>query len=268
MQKILFPTDFSPAAHNAYRYAMALAKETGAIIELMHVYTIPFTGTDLYLDLSQQRELRVQRQMQKEALMTAFVEQYDFNRLGDKLVYPGLFIEQEIIDRSGKGVDLIVMGTKGERNPLDKFLGSVTTQLMMNANCPVLAIPENATYEGIQNIAYATTFGYKDQPFVEKLAEFAQELDAQIHFVHVSDDSKIAVEETLVMDNMPSNVVHLSVVNGETVMEGIDHFLDEHRVDILALYMQKRKLWERLFHSSFTRQMTFHTSTPLFVFHE
>ncbi len=269
MKKILFPTDFSPAAHNAYQYAIAMAKEKGAKIDLIHVYSIPFTGTDLYLDLSQQRELRVQKQMQMEQNLQHFINQYDFKNIGDKLVYPGVFIDQEIIERSRKkGCDLVIMGTKGECNAMDKLMGSVTTRLMMNAGCPVLAIPENAKYKGMKEIVYATTFSFKDKHFLEKLADFGSEFGTKIHFLHVTDDPKIDIEDELYVEGLPSRFIRFSVVNNPSVMDGIDEFLKENPADALALYIPKRNLWERLFHSSFSKKMTFHTDIPLFVFHE
>lgn len=267
MKKILFPTDFSPAAHNAFEYAIALAKKTGAKIDLIHVYHVPFTGTDLYLDLSQQRELRIQRQMQREQQLANFCSQYDFDNYGDKLVYPSLFIDQEIIDRSKKSCDLIVMGTKGERNAVDKLMGSVTTRLMMNAGCPVLAIPENAKFEDIKEITYATTFSAKDTHFLEELAKLGSVFNARIHFLHVSDDPRHGVEEEVFIEGLPSRSVKFSVVSNSSLMDGVDEFLASHPSDILALYIPKRNLWERLFHSSFSKKMTFHTNTPLFVFH-
>jgi nucleotide-binding universal stress UspA family protein len=38
MKKILFPTDFSIPANNAFSYAVALAKDLGATIDILHVY--------------------------------------------------------------------------------------------------------------------------------------------------------------------------------------------------------------------------------------
>ena len=37
IQKILFPTDFSPAAQNALRYAIRLADELEASIQILHI---------------------------------------------------------------------------------------------------------------------------------------------------------------------------------------------------------------------------------------
>lgn len=267
MKKILFPTDFSPAAHNAYQYAISLAKEIGAKIDLIHVYPVPFTGSDVYLDSGQARALRIQKQMQKEEQLTTFYKQYDFTNVADKLVFPGIFLEQEIIDRSKKGCDLVIMGTKGERNALNKLMGSVTTRLMMNAGCPVLAIPENATYQGIKEITYATTFNLEDKHFLEELAQFANTFDAKINFLHVSNNPKHNMEDEVYIEGLPPKTVKFSITNNPSLMDGIDEFLNTNPSSILALYIPKRTLWERLFHSSFSKKMAFHTNTPLFIFH-
>lgn len=268
MKKILFPTDFSPAAHNAYQYAIAMAKDMGAKIELIHIYTVPFSATDIYLDLTKQRALRVKKQKEKEQEMQDFVNQYDFKNIGDLVVYPGVFIDQEIVERTRKGDDLVIMGTKGERNAVDKLMGSVTTRLMMNAACPVLAIPEGAKYNGMKTITYATTLDFSDTHFLEELAQFGKQFGSNIRFVHVTDDPKIELEEDLYLEDLPFEAIHFSIINTPSVMEGIDQYLEEHKSDALALYIPKRQLWERLFHTSFSKKMTFHTNTPLYVFHE
>jgi len=264
---ILFPTDFSPTAHNAYQYAIALAQDLGARIDLMHVYSSSFKPTDLYLSVDETRKLRVQRQTEMQEKMEDFCNHYTFTNIGDKLVYPAVFTDQEIVERTRKGADLVIMGTKGERNPINKLMGSVTTRLMMNAACPVLAIPQDAIYQGIKAITYATSFTANDKHFLEQLINFGNKVAAEISFLHVTDDLKIAVEEELSVPQIPKQISKFFVVNNPSVMEGVDEFILEHPTDILAMYVPKRGLWEQLFHVSFSKQMTFHTDTPLFVFH-
>lgn len=262
--KILFPTDFSPAAHNAYQYAIELAKDIGAMIELIHVYSSSFQPVDLYLSMDQTRRLRVERQAAMQQKMEDFCNQYDYTNLGDKLVYPGVFTDQEIVERTRRGVDLVIMGTKGERNPINKLMGSVTTRLMMNAACPVLAVPENAIYNGIQQITYATSFNTKDDHFIKQLSDFSTLVQADINFLHVTDDPKIELEEELTMSY---KIAKFFVVNNPSLMKGVDEFIQKQHTDILAMYIPKRGLWEQLFHTSFSKKMTFHTDVPLFVFH-
>ena len=266
--KILFPTDFSPAAHNAYQYAIALAEDVGAMIELMHVYSSSFKPTDLYLSLDETRKLRVERQAEMQAKMEAFCNHYDFTNVGDKLVYPGVFTDQEIVERTRKGVDLVIMGTKGERNPINKLMGSVTTRLMMNAACPVLAVPQNAMYQGIETIVYATSFEANDEHFLKQLINFGNKVKAKINFLHVTDDPKIEVEEALNVPYAPKQISKFHIVSNPSLMKGMDDFIQKEAVDVLAMYIPKRGLWEQLFHTSFSKQMTFHTDIPLLIFHE
>jgi len=265
--KILFPTDFSPAAQNAYRYAIGLATDLGATIEFMHIYSSSLKPREIYLDTDQVRKIKVQRQAEMQKKLNEFVNQYEFSNIGDKLVYPGVFTDQEIVERTRRGVDLVIMGTKGERNPVNKFMGSVTTRLMMNAACPVLAVPQNATYQGIQKITYATTFDPTDTHFVDQLSSFSKLTEAEINFLHVTDDPKDEFEEELETPSLHKEISTFFIVNNPSPMEGVDEFIREQHPDILAMYIPKRGLWEQLFHSSFSKKMTFHTDVPLLVFH-
>lgn len=265
--KILFPTDFSPAAQNAYRYAIGLAKDLGATLEFIHVYSSSFKPTDLYLSPDETRKIRVAKQAEMQQKMEDFVNQYAFSNIGDKLVYPGVFNDQEIIERTRKGVDLVIMGTKGERNPINKLMGSVTTRLMMNAACPVLAVPQNARYNGIAQITYATAFDSTDEHFFEQLRAFSKAVGAAINFLHVTNDPKVELDEEIPAPQLPARVAKFFIVSDPSPMEGMDRFVRTHPTDLIAMYIPKRKLWEQLFHSSFTKKMTFHTDVPLFVYH-
>jgi len=265
--KILFPTDFSPAAQNAYRYAIGLANDLGAMIEFIHVYPTSSEPIDLYLTVDEVRKIKVKKQATMQQKMEDFVKLYKFSNIGDKLIYPGVFTDQEIVERTRRGVDLVIMGTKGERNPINKLMGSMTTRLMMNATCPVLAVPQNASYEGIKKITYATSFDSNDTHFVDQLADFSKRVKAEINFLHVTDDPKEELEEALDTPSLHKQISNFFIVSNPSLMEGVDEFIHTQQTDILAMYIPKRGLWEQLFHTSFSKKMTFHTDVPLLVFH-
>lgn len=268
MKKILFPTDFSPVALNAYKYAVEFAKITGVSIDLLHVYPFPVTGTEEYLHPIQMEVIIRERERQVNKKMKAFCEQYPFNNIGKKITRSSLFEEQVIIDQSKEDdYDLIIMGTKGERNPVTKLMGSITTRTMMNAGCPVLAIPENAKFTGIKQMTYATTFSSEDKHFSKELMQFGEKVKAKVDFLHISADPESGAAEKILMPDYSDEFVNFSVVSNPSVMEGVDEFIRKNKVDVLALYIPKRGLWERLFHTSFSKKMTFHTEVPLLVFH-
>ena len=270
MKKILFPTDFSPAAANAFRYAHALAGALEARVDLIHIFHLPIGDAsnippEYIQNMLDEAEAEAQEHLKEFA--HPFIGKPTCGEL--QPVY-GLFTAVEIIEVARQNeYDLIVMGTKGQRGALEKFLGSVTTDVMMKAPCPVLAIPAEAVFQPIGHIAYATAFEPSDKHVVEQLMELAGRLGAQVHFVNVNTHTDKQFIQDVKMDkDYPYNFTDFSVVHNPSVQDGLDDYLQKRPSDCLALFVPHRRLWERLFHSSFTKRMIFHTRLPLLVFRE
>jgi nucleotide-binding universal stress UspA family protein len=121
----------------------------------------------------------------------------------------------------------------------------------------------------VDYIAFATDFLPHEQQAVEQLMRFAKKVKSEVYFVHVETSPSIgSMQDFVTLANYPHKFTEFAVVNSPTVMNGLDGFIREKHIDMLALYIPKRRLWERLFHSSFTKRMAFHSKTPLLVFHE
>ena len=269
MKKILFPTDFSKAAKNGFQYAVALAADIGATLDVMNVYTVPFTAIEDAPPDYFERLIEEQHRISEEKLED-FVKGIDADFKGERISVFGAFIPEEIIGQVKKNAyDLVVMGTKGERNALEKLVGSITTRTTMNAPCPVLAVPTNAQYKPIKKIAYASDFKPTDAVALQQLMTFTGQVGAKISFVHVDTMPDIGeIKDTISLKNYPFEFTDFSIINSASVTEGIDGYIEENNVDMLALFIPKRRLWERLFHNSFSKKYTFHTHVPLLVFHQ
>jgi nucleotide-binding universal stress UspA family protein len=269
MKKILFPTDFSPAAENAFKYAHHLAVKLGMSLDVLHVYSLPFMeATNVPPDYIE--EMMTEKRNAVLASLEKFVALVPHAKVQQKLAVYGMFIPEEINDYvESQGYDLVVMGTRGEHHSaFEKFIGSITSQTMLRTKCPVLAIPLESSWKEVGKIAFATDFAPTDIAGAEQLMAFAGALGAEVHFVHVETSPGIGqMEDYVTLANYPFEFTDFAVVNSPTVVEGLDKYLTEKRVDILALFIPKRKLWERLFHSSLTKKMAFHCKTPLLVFH-
>lgn len=269
MKKILFPTDFSETADSAFRYTCELAEQLDARITVMAVYHLPLNDAgrvppDYIQQMLQEKKQEVLKRIGK------FSEAAPPDRLDEPRADYGLFIAQEISDAARKeGFDLIVMGTKGQHNPLEKILGSVTTQTMMKASCPVLAVPRDGAFHSIRRIAYATDFLPTDEQAVDQLMQFAGDLGASVHFVHIDTRKENWAEgEEFDLEDYPYDFTEFSVVQNNSAAEGMENYIRKKNIDLLALFIPHRRLWERLFHASFTKKMTFQTKLPLLVFHE
>ncbi|MBR9922224.1 MAG: universal stress protein [Bacteroidetes bacterium] len=269
MKRIAFPTDFSDTSRNALDYAIALAKDIDAKLDILSVYHIPMidvshTPPELIHRMTDEKRIEVERSLEE------MYAEYKCDQLGDCHAVYGVFTPQEITEFvDDNNYDMIVMGTRSEHGRMDRLMGSVTTQTMMNAKVPVIAVPADAKYESIKQIIYATDFRPEDGPSVTQLMQFAGHFKAEVHFVHVETHPEVGVMEGVVtVADHPVPFADFSIVNSPSVEEGLDKFMDEKGGDLLAMFIPRRRLWERLFHSSVTRKMTYHSKTPLLVFHQ
>ena len=268
MKKILFPTDFSEASKNAFDYACLFAKDIGATIDVLNIYHLPaFEVANIPPEYISR--LNSEQEEEVNGKLKALVEKCDASVMGKAEGVYGIFIPNEIAVYAKDGAyDLIIIGTRGEHSEVEKYLGSVTTQTMLQAECPVLAVPELAKYSAVKRIAYATDFSKNEKHFVAKLNKIAKVLKAHTCFVHVEANEYLEQAPIIQQVEAINDFKDFHVVESQSVLEGIDVFMKEQNVDWLSLYIPRRRLWERLFHSSFTKKMTFHSHKPLLVFHE
>lgn len=268
MKKILFPTDFSKAAENAFHFAVALAKSINAKIDLVNVYHLPFADAanvpTEYVEEMLEEKCKLVLQRLKE-----FIGLHGAPWVEKQMAVYGLFIPTEIQGLvEENGYELVIMGTRGEHHSqMQKILGSVTTHTMLQAPCPVLAVPEEAKWKKIERIAYATNFEPKDAKVSDKLMALAGELQAEVHFVHVETKPGIGnMQDFISLKNYPFAFTEFAIVNNPSVLEGLDQYIKEKNIGLLALLSPERRLWEKLFHSSFTKRLAFHSKTPILVF--
>lgn len=137
---ILVPVDFDQTSEHALDYAVSLAKQTGAKVTAMHVFGLAVLNAldaEYIPTASRASQLSEDAQKQLDALVAPRkdrgVEVVGELRVGSAA--------EEIVSRAKElGVDLIVVG-KHTRGMLERALvGSVATQVIRNAEIPVLTV--------------------------------------------------------------------------------------------------------------------------------
>ncbi len=270
MKKICVPVDFSEASMKALDYALELAEKLDARVDVIHIYHLSLAEAGrIPPELVEDRleELREEIKQKLEALR----ERPKGARIDRTEPIYGVFVDAEVSDYArDAGCDLIVMGIRGAHSVLEKLVGNTTTMTMMHAPVPVLGVPEHATPRPIKKIAYATEFRPSAKLAVSQLKEIARALGAQLFLVHVCKDRSENPGQ-LVKEwerEVGQTFDGISIIYQDDVVEGLDEYVKSHGIDILALFIPARRLWERLFHSSVSHRMIYHSTTPLLIFRE
>lgn len=129
IRRILFPTDFSPAASAAFEYAERLASSTGAKLLVLHVPQDSATVGPLNnVDGKKKRQLDAVRSESPDVVI-------------ERLFYAGSPGEVICWIAQERRCDQIVMGTHGRTGLINLLMGSVAEYVVRHARCPVLTVP-------------------------------------------------------------------------------------------------------------------------------
>ncbi len=273
MKKILFPTDFSKAAEHAFIYALKIADQFGASVTVLHAYNLinavdlyaPYNLDELYEQLKESKfenykdAVKPLKQIAEENGLD-HVEQY-------YVMEEGVVLEAILRIAERDNIDMIVLGTTGAYGFKEVFKGSVAGELLENAPCKVLAVPEEAVFDGvIDNIGFTTSYKEEEKKALLDLEQWSKTFNAQIHVVNVDlahTEFYLNRMDELEEEFADHDHLNFSVVEGTDLMEALTNFLEDQQIDILAMVTHKRNFLQELFHYSRAKVLSYHSKTPI-----
>nr|WP_294937363.1 universal stress protein [uncultured Flavobacterium sp.] len=276
MKKILFPTDFSETANNAFVYALEMAKSIDAEVIVLHVYDlpsvsfgeVPVTLVEIYdsIELNNFENFRDQiphlrKIAEKHQLQD--VKMSHVLRHGDLVR-----IMKEICHE--EHVDMIVMGTNGASGLQEMFLGSNTGNAIVNVPVTLLSVPNKAKFTRIKYIGFTTTFNDQDRIALHRVIAIAKKFHAKVKCLAVKTHNFNITNEGIEYwkTEFRNEPVEFFLIPHDDVKETILDFVDHQDIDILAMVTQKRNFFEELFTHSLTQKLSYHIETPILAFHE
>jgi nucleotide-binding universal stress UspA family protein len=198
-RNILFPTDFTPHARSALKYAAAFARNEGGRVVLFSVQTsqVPDNLMSLSPEVIAAEELQWLSQLRSEVS----------DLLADPL-FAGLEVEPVIVDGEPAheianavrdyDIDLVTVVTHGRRGLSRALWGSTAEEIIAEAPCPVLTIrpPQHDFVEhqgqqtriALDRILLATNFRPSSIAATNVALELARATSATLHAVYVIGD--------------------------------------------------------------------------------
>lgn len=190
IERILFPTDFSPFAAQALRHALALAQKFKARLKVVYVIPQMLRLSDSAYT-AEPWLITPEARRQVEQDMREFLQPLREARLDHEVEIGEGEPWQEILTMAHQmSADLVVMGTHGRSGLERLFLGSVAEKLIRRLPCPVLTVSheEGRTWEApglVTRILCATDFSETSTLALDLALALNEAYSAEITVVHV-----------------------------------------------------------------------------------
>ncbi|WP_258104870.1 universal stress protein [Marinoscillum sp. MHG1-6] len=264
---ILVATDFSPAANNAVDYAAHLAQTTDSELILFNVFKLNIhasnslastSSIDNLIRKSENELIRQSRDLQESHKIKVSWELKKDDTIGSLKQY-----------MKTHWVDLVVMGI--ESNLIEyKLFGNTTTSAIHLMQFPLLVVPNEIPFAGINKIMLACDLSYLKEDFeLGVLKQLTRCFKSQLQVFHVFTHrtEKQRDEE---LERFLEGVLHgidhtYGYAYNHKVGDGIREGLDQFPADLLVMIPHKLRFFEYLLKGSKTDRMTVRTRTPLLV---
>ncbi|HEY5392190.1 MAG TPA: universal stress protein [Hanamia sp.] len=270
MKNILAPIDFSEASNNAVKYAASLSEIFNANLNLLNVVpdTIIIDDEVAEATISMHQELLAEN----NNLMTKAIKALSKNH---KLKMQGQVEEgspSNVILEAVKETqpDIIIMGMKGKGKSNSVF-GSTVSAIVRKSSVPALIIPENASYQSIDTITFATDFdpGTRSDSY-SLLMEIAKKYNAFIQLLNVQKKRKTISDNEFIVKISTHYSFEMmkdsfNTIEDANVIEGINKFIEEKPCEILVMIAHKHSFFERVLGKVYTKKMSYQTKIPLLV---
>ncbi len=277
MKRILVPTDFSDYSRIALQFAANLAHKISGRIYLIHVFddngvgigagsagSGAWAGTAADVDVLPMTidRLRLIKSTAQKFIKEAGVPGTDiYHNVEGGLPYLKINYAAEKYH-----CDMIIMGTHGASGFQELFIGTTAEKVVQHANRPVLSIKESVNFNP-SKIVFASDFTEESSDVFEKVKEFAEIYNSEIHLLNVNtanvERDKIAGDvETFRLQNDAAHLQY-TVWNESRTEAGILHFAKRFGADLIAIGTHGRHGLARFFNPSLSEELVNHSFCPV-----
>ena len=271
MKKILFPTDFSEVANNAFVHALEFAKMVHGELVLLHSFELPIYDNQFfpenYAAIYDSVELSEFEMFKNEiSKLRAIAESHNLDKIkmSHRLKDGDLVsaIKESIADDA---IDYLVIGTSGATGWESFFMGTNASSIITDAGIPVYCVPSNAPFQKIDTIGFTTRFRPKDKKALQTVLQLAHKAKAKVKCLYVktsnSDVSNATIAEW--KEEFKSEPIDFYIIEDDDIQVIITDFIMYKEIDVLIMLPYKRGFFEGLFHTSLTKKLATDFEIPI-----
>lgn len=263
MHRVIIPVDFSETSLNAARYAAKMLAEKSDVLAVL--YSNYDSPDDLDVIRNYQQSLK--REFQQAGVLKVECER----EMGGDLI-------ENISNLAHTSrATLIVMGITGKSAIRQAMFGSNTLRLIDRNLYPVMIIPPDAEFKGIDHVAFASDLKNVEDVTPDVLITAVLEMfNPRLHIIHVSKESydnrplppdmETEKQKLTQMFSRFNPEFHFLVKSD--FFQAVDHFINELDIDVIITIPRHQSNATSIFKSTHTKRLAYHSHIPILAAHE
>jgi len=280
MKNILLPTDFSENSWNAIKYAINFFEKDACNFYLLHVNRLsttimndsPYIATEEVIEnvYTKPAKLQLNKILKRIAKQFTPNENHKFYKLSDY----NFFIESIRKHVEDKNIDCIVMGTKGASGIKKIIVGSNTGDVITKVKCTTLAVPENAQFVKLEEIAFPTDFSLTyDIQILQPLSEILETYQSALRILHINKKKSHLNNEQNKNNELLHDYFHhinhsFHYLTNKKVEDAIQCFIESRNINLICMVAKNLNYFQQILFHSKVEEISYHTETPFLVLHE
>lgn len=269
MKTILLLTDHSTSARNAIKYGIQVFGEDVEYILLTSYVLGQTSGT--FVNIADIVKKESEKGLEKDIeFIKSALPKYTNLKIIPLCQYGSPVDVVKAIEKQ-KIADLVVMGTKGASGIAKVLIGSVTSSVIRNTSLPVLAIPENATFTSMNRIVFAADLHEnQNENLIQPLIEFTNKFNSETVLLNIFKEGEMTEEKVSEQTNKLNESSYLNQLKkswafaeGNDIGKAINIFCENNNADLLAVITRHNKFFDRLFHSSVSKEVLLDAKLPI-----
>ena len=275
MKRILFPTDFSEVATNAFVHALEFVNAVQGELVLLHTYDLPVIDdqffpenfTEVYNTLELAHFDLFKEEIPK---LREIIEDnhYDAIKMTHRLMEGDLASNiQKCIEEDN--IDFLIMGTSGATDWETLFSGTNSGSVILGLSIPMLCIPLDVKHKKISTIGFITHYRPQDKVALHKTVELAKVLNAKVKCFYINTTNSGISTQTISDWELEfrEEPIAFYAVKSDAIKQVTLDFIESQNINVLSMLTYKSSFFEGMFVANYSEKTTSDIAVPLLVIH-
>lgn len=275
MNNILVPTNFSKNCTKAAQLGIEIAKLYNAEIHFLHLMKTPvdwvkldklkekrYPETVKQIGIAKAKLRELEKEAEHEGLKCRTFLQFDSG-------------QKDILEHSGHfHHDFIITGSSGTKGLVREITGSNVEEIIRKANAPVIVVKDEDINFPFKNIVFVSDFKEDISKAFNQVISVAKKCNARIHLLRINTEIDFNSIE-LGLNSMEQQLskfpelknYSMTIYNEPSVETGINSFVKQQPVDLIAMVTHGKTGFLNLFSNSIAEVVTSHSTLPVMTIH-